>query len=206
MDIIKSGNSLLTTKSEAFDFTNPPVDPVELAHMLAQTMLKHNGLGLSAIQIGIPYRVFTMKTNPIMTCFNPKIIDIGEGDVLLEEGCLSYPNLFVKIKRPNNIRVRFTLPNGETVTEKYTGITSRIFQHELDHLDGIVYTRRANLYHLEQAKRQQQKINSGKLRVQHQVHPQPISDEMSSSQITNYSYDSGDSNAQPTNPSTIRLA
>ena len=148
MDIIKSGNSLLTTKSEAFDFTNPPVDPVELAHMLAQTMLKHNGLGLSAIQIGIPYRVFTMKTNPIMTCFNPKIIDIGEGDVLLEEGCLSYPNLFVKIKRPNNIRVRFTLPNGETVTEKYTGITSRIFQHELDHLDGKLM-----IEHLDKEKR-----------------------------------------------------
>ena len=75
----------------------------------------------------------------------------SDQEVLLEEGCLSFPNLFVKVKRPQHCRVRFTMPNGDTRTDTFTGITARAFQHELDHLDGIVYYTRANDYHREQA-------------------------------------------------------
>ena len=71
--------------------------------------------------------------------------------IFLEEICLTYPGLSVKIKRPQHIRVRFTMANGETVTKQFTGMTARIFQQQLDHLNGIIFYSRANLYHREQA-------------------------------------------------------
>jgi peptide deformylase len=94
-----------------------------------------------------------MRSENIIGCFNPKIVDTSEEFVLLEESCLTYPNLYVKVKRPRVIKVRYTLPDGQTVTEQYQDITARVFQHELDHLDGICHLQRANRYHLEQAKK-----------------------------------------------------
>jgi peptide deformylase len=126
-----------------FDFSNPPIDPVLLSHTLAQALIKHKGIGISANQLGLPYRVFAMATNPITVCFNPRIVDVGDEQIVLDEGCLSYPGVFIKIKRPKNIKVRFTLPNGETVTHTYSGMTSRIFQHEYDHQEGINFIDRA---------------------------------------------------------------
>jgi peptide deformylase len=116
-------------------------------------MLHHNGIGLAANQVGLPYRVFVIKSNPILACFNPKIVSITGEEVDLEEGCLTFPNYYVKIRRPKMIRVRYTYPNGNTVTEIYDGITARIFQHELDHLNGVLFTSRATLYHRERAER-----------------------------------------------------
>ena len=141
-----------------FDFENPSVDPVELAHDLAQTMIENDGLGLAANQIGIKARAFAMMGEQIVVCFNPRIVDFSGDQVYLEEGCLSFPNLYVKIKRHKKIKVRYTEPNGNVVTNVYDGITARVFQHELDHLNGIVHTQRANRYHLEQARKQAKKI------------------------------------------------
>ena len=115
-------------------------------------MYDHNAIGISANQVGVPYRVFALRAYPEnFVCFNPKMVMPSDQEVLLEEGCLSFPNLFVKVKRPQHCRVRFTMPNGDTRTDTFTGITARAFQHELDHLDGIVYYTRANDYHREQA-------------------------------------------------------
>jgi peptide deformylase len=156
--IINHTESLLHTKIAEFDFKEPPVDPVELAQKLISTMNHHNGIGLSANQCGLPYRVFVMKTEPEIACFNPKIVSVSQEVVALEEGCLTYPFLYVKIKRPSMIRVRYTDQYGEIKTDKFIGITARCFQHEYDHLEGINYLRRANLVHVERAKRNQYKI------------------------------------------------
>ena len=102
-------------------------------------MLAYEGLGLSANQVGVPYRVFVLWSNPTMVCFNPRIVGYEGSEIYFSEGCLSCPNLYVKIKRPSYVRVRYQKPNGETVTDKLMGMTARIFQHELDHLDGIVF-------------------------------------------------------------------
>jgi peptide deformylase len=102
-----------------------------------------------------------MRAENIIGCFNPKIVDISSEMVYLEEGCLSYPNLWVKIKRPRRIKVRFTHPDGQTETRQFDGMSARVFQHELDHLDGIVHTKRANSYHLEQAKKLAKKLSKG---------------------------------------------
>jgi peptide deformylase len=135
-DLVPETHPALSAQTDVFDFANPPVDPVELAHILAQALIKYKGVGISANQLGLPYRAFAMATNPITVCINPRIVDIGNEEVLLEEGCLSYPGVFVKIKRPKTIKVRYTQPNGETETRVFSGMTARIYQHELDHQDG----------------------------------------------------------------------
>lgn len=153
LPLVPRDHSLLTTELEPFDFDNPPTDPIQLAKDLTETMLHHNGVGLAANQVGLPYRVFVIKANPVLACFNPKIVAFTGEAIDLEEGCLTFPNYFVKIRRPKMIRVRYTYPNGNTVTEIYDGMTARIFQHEFDHLNGILFQTRATLYHREQADR-----------------------------------------------------
>jgi peptide deformylase len=156
-DLVDKHHPILKTELDKFDFQNPPTDPIQLAHDLAETMLAKGGIGISANQIGLPYRVFAMMAEKIIVCFNSILLSESDEQIVLEEGCLSYPNLFVKIKRPQEIRVRYTEPNGNIITEKFSGMTARVFQHELDHLNGIVYTKRANLIHLEQAKKNAKK-------------------------------------------------
>lgn len=156
--LVNNTDQILYTKTERFDFSNPPIDPSELAHILAQTMIANNGIGLAAPQIGLPYRAFVLTGKPILCCFNPIIVDTSSEQIYLEEGCLSFPNLIVKIKRPKIIRARYTMPNGETVTNKFIGMTARTFQHELDHLNGVVFTQRANSYHLEKARKKKVRI------------------------------------------------
>jgi len=156
--LVESNHPILHTKIEHFDFKNPGIDPIVLANRLIVTMNNHNGLGLSANQCGLPYRVFVLRADTIKACFNPKILWQSDEIVSLEEGCLSYPYLYVKIKRPVFIRVRYTDAYGETYTEKFVGMTARCFQHEYDHLEGINYLNRANTALVQRAKRTQLKI------------------------------------------------
>lgn len=152
MNLVDAKDPILKTKCEEFDFINPPLDPIEFSKNLIKFMYDNNGLGLAANQVGVPYRIFAMRGAPEnFVCFNPKIVLPSSEQVILEEGCLTYPGLLVKIKRSQHIKVRFRTPNGETLTKTFTGMTARIFQHELDHLDGIEFFSRANKYHREQA-------------------------------------------------------
>lgn len=157
--LVSSNDPILKEEAEDFDFQNPPVNPVELYQKLSSTMVREGGLGLSANQCGLPYRAFVMTGENITGVFNPKIVDQSNETIVLDEGCLSYPNLFIRIKRPRKIKVRYQTPIGEVVTEVYDGITARIFQHELDHLDGIIHIWRANAYHREQALRRKKIVD-----------------------------------------------
>lgn len=158
-ELVPCNDTILRKPLEKFDFENPPTDPIELAHVLAQAVIKYEGLGISANQVGLPYRAFAIKAEKIIVCFNPIIVDISEETVYLEEGCLSFPNLYVKIKRPRTIKVRYTEPNGNVVTNKYDGMTARVFMHELDHLNGVVHLSRAHPVHVQQAKTRAKQIN-----------------------------------------------
>ena len=138
--------------SSQFNFLNPPFDPIEFSKELVKFMYDNNGISLSAPQVGESYRIFAMRGSPEnFVCFNPKVVQPSEQEVVLEETSLSYPGLIVKIKRPQHVRVRFMLPNADTRTETFTGMTARIFQHNLDFLDGIAYYNRANKYHRDAA-------------------------------------------------------
>ncbi len=156
-DLIDYDSEILSQEIPLFDFDNPPTDPEELAKNLLDTMRHHKGIGLSATQVGLPYRVFVMEGEPAFACFNPKMVDVSEETVSLIEGCLSYRGVAVPVKRPAHIRVRFTAPNGNTMTRKFTGMTARIFQHEYDHLQGVNFLRRMHPAHKEKALRQLKK-------------------------------------------------
>ncbi len=154
LELVKPNHPILKERLAKFDFSNPPEDPIEIAANLGYTMLSNNGLGLAANQVGLPYRVFVMMATPLpIVCYNPIIVDQSNETVLLEEGCLSHPNLFVKIKRPKKIKVRYAEPNGNIVTQTFDGMTARVFQHEFDHLEGVCHINRANKFHLEHARK-----------------------------------------------------
>lgn len=158
LELVKPDHPLLKQKLAEFDFKSPPTDPVELANSLIETMKVNRGLGLSANQCGLPHRVFVLWSEKPFVCFNPRIIDRTTETTVLEEGCLSFPHLIVKVKRPSIIKVRFQDAFGEMHTEKFTGMTARAFQHELDHMDGILYHSRANRIHLDRALNQQKNL------------------------------------------------
>lgn len=165
-ELVSNDHPILQTSLEDFDFSNPPIDPLELIQNMAKVMYDKNGLGLAANQLGLPYRVFIIRSSPNIACFNPKIVDFSDEVLYMEEGCLSFPGLIINIKRPRKIRIRYTQPNGEIVTHIWEGMTARIAQHEIDHLNGIVFTKKATKYHLERAKnkkqlRQRMKIKNG---------------------------------------------
>jgi peptide deformylase len=156
--LVKDSDPILSQQMPVFDFDNPPTDPIQLAYDLVESMRHHNGLGLSANQIGLPYRVFSMQAVPAIVCFNPKIVDASSEEILLEEGCLSFPGLGIKIKRPRHVKVRYTEPNGEIVTKKFTGMAARCFLHELDHMNGTKYIDRASFIQKEIAFKRQKKL------------------------------------------------
>ena len=129
---------------EDFDFKNPQIDPVDLSQSMVSLMRKGMGYGLAANQVGLPLKMFVLDGEPAYAVFNPRITYFGEEEILLEEGCLSYPGLALKIKRPRFIRVRFRDPYGDYVTKQFDGITARVFQHEFDHINGVDFTQKVS--------------------------------------------------------------
>ena len=122
------------------------LDRHHLSRVLIDNMIHHNGIGISANQIGIWERAFAMvrdlENNEVIVCFNPRIIKSYSEEVEMEEGCLSYPELFLKIKRPDKIVVKYEDENKKIHKIKLQGLASRVFQHEYDHMEGIDFTQR----------------------------------------------------------------
>ena len=122
------------------------LDRREISRILKENMIHYEGIGLSANQIGICERVFVMmlnmETEETITCFNPRIVKSYTEEVEMEEGCLSYPELFLKIKRPDKIVVKYEDEDKKTHKLKLQGLASRVFQHEYDHMEGIDFTQR----------------------------------------------------------------
>ena len=118
----------------------------ELSRILIDNMIHHQGIGISANQIGIWERAFAMvrdlENNEVIVCFNPRIVKSYSEEVEMEEGCLSYPELFLKIKRPDKIVVKYEDEDKKTHKMKLEGLASRVFQHEYDHMEGIDFTQR----------------------------------------------------------------
>ena len=122
------------------------LDRHHLSRVLIDNMIHHQGIGISANQIGIWERAFAMirdlENNEIIVCFNPRIVKSYSEEVEMEEGCLSYPELFLKIKRPDKIVVKYEDEDKKTHKIKLQGLASRGFQHEYDHMEGIDFTQR----------------------------------------------------------------
>ena len=157
-NLVDETDPILSTKMDRFDFQNPPTDPEELGKELLAHMRYFGGIGLSANQLGLPYRVFVMEGDPGFVCFNPRITAHAGDEVLLEEGSLSYPGLYLKKKRPAMIRCNFQDPFGNSITKRFSGISSRIFQHEFEHLEGANYLEGISRLALDNARRKQRNL------------------------------------------------
>jgi len=105
------------------------------------------GVGLAAPQVGVNLRLFVMaKGKEIVPVVNPEIIEVSKkqttkkkkGHSILE-GCLSLPNYYTPLKRPGSVKLRYTTADGEEKIEEFTGFAAQIVQHEVDHLNGILF-------------------------------------------------------------------
>jgi len=110
----------------------------QLSIQLMQCMKKSGGIGLAANQVGLRERCFVMGIgDQEWFCANPEIANLGTDVVNFDEGCLSFPGDRCIITRPNTVEVRYQNTQGQWQQETLTGLASRCFQHELDHLNGI---------------------------------------------------------------------
>lgn len=117
----------------------------EMGERMAEIMAEERGVGLASTQLGWPYRIITLNTSgepdKVEAYVNPVII-AKEGKMIAEEGCLSVPNVWAKVRRAERVTVRATRLNGETVEIQAEGLAARAWQHELDHLDGGLFVDR----------------------------------------------------------------
>jgi len=138
--IIKNEEKL-REKCPKFDFDNPTVDPIELKKQLIDAMFDHGGLGVSANQLGYKTRVFAMRgatKKESVVCFNPEIVDFSPEMSTMEEGCLSLPDVYVRVVRPSHVAIKYLDEFQKEEGQLADGLTARVFQHELDHLDGML--------------------------------------------------------------------
>ena len=139
-------------------------DRKELGKIMYDTMSKYGGLGLSCNQVGLPYRMFVMGGHPkiedgkVRYIFNPLVNDVSEETIVFKEGCLSFPFLFLSIKRPKWVSVKYTDENNEEVEETLHSMSARIFQHENEHMNGYLFTDLVSKFKLDRAKKAQKKL------------------------------------------------
>ena len=135
---------------EKYDLT-----PRDLYDNMIESMQHHGGIGLSANQCGLPIRAFVMITDidkrEGTIFFNPKITWASEETEYFVEGCLTYPHVFLNLKRPKVIRFSYLDIDGIERNAGFSGITARIFQHEYDHMEGKNFTMYASRLKLDMA-------------------------------------------------------
>lgn len=139
-------------------------DAKELENSMIEFMLSNNGIGLAANQIGFAKKVFVIGSKNIpgfpepFAVFNPKILKFSEDTELFKEGCLSYPNLWLNVKRPKSIVVEYQNSNGDLIEAEMDGLVSRCFQHEYDHLMGICFVDKVSSMKLQLAMKKIRKL------------------------------------------------
>lgn len=141
--IIKYGNPILKKTSENIE--NIDDDILNILDKMAEVMRKSNGIGLAGPQIGINKNIAVVEVNGVLKkIINPIIIETSEEEEIMEEGCLSIPFIYEKVKRHSCITVQYMNEKGDTVIEKAEGMWARVFQHEIDHLNGILFVEKVS--------------------------------------------------------------
>ena len=125
-----------------------PVESVtpELCRLLDEMvpfMRESSGVGLAAPQVGVSRRFFVMDAgDKVRKVINPEILSSGNSTAEMEEGCLSVPGIHKKVRRPKRIQVRYQNETGEVISEELKDYPARVFQHEFDHLNGVLFVDR----------------------------------------------------------------
>lgn len=156
-ELVSEENSILKQKTEPFNFSSG-INTKELTGRLIETLKINRAFGLAAPQCGLPHRVFVMgAADNYFALYNPEIIKISDEEIHLEEGCLSFPFLFLSITRPKSLVVKFQNEVGDYVTLEMDGISARVVLHELDHLNGVTFDTVAKPLALKMAKKGREK-------------------------------------------------
>jgi peptide deformylase len=160
LPILSDGHPKLAERMEEFDLTQISQPQIQkFIKQLKVTMKAYGGLGLSANQCGFRFRMFVMGSDDFqMVCINPKIVETFDEPEKMREGCLSYPGLYLNVPRYKRIVVEHFDELGEYNTTTLEGISAQVYQHELDHMNGIVYTDKVGPLALEMAKKRQKKL------------------------------------------------
>ena len=144
LEIKKYPDPILRKKSEEVKEITQEIK--NLGQNMIETMVKGQGIGLAAPQVGELKRIITVKTQKGPEIFiNPKITKKSRETEILEEGCLSFPGLFLKIKRVKGVEVESLDIEGRKLHIKVIGVLAQAFQHEIDHLDGVLFIDRLSL-------------------------------------------------------------
>tara|TARA_E500000178_G_scaffold89293_1_gene88183 strand:+ start:2101 stop:2598 length:498 start_codon:yes stop_codon:yes gene_type:complete len=161
MKLVKSPNAWLQKIVDPFDFDE--LNAQEISEEMIALMAQEGGIGLSANQVGLNARIFVMKPhlledNSPLTVINPTIDKVSVNQETMPEGCLSHPDLYLKVPRPKGIVVKFLdIYQKECIMELYD-IDARCFLHEYDHLSGIEFTNRVSRLKLDMARKKQIKL------------------------------------------------
>ncbi len=153
----KKNEDFLRKKTYVFDFSKHSKKEIaELVRKMRQVMKQADGVGLSANQIGLDYRVFVAQVpdsqgHPkFYAVFNPEISKLSKEMETLEEGCLSVPETYGPTPRHYRLTLSGQGPNGKKLRINAWGLLARVFQHETDHLDGKLFVDKAEtIYHPE---------------------------------------------------------
>ena len=156
MELIKAPNEFLEKQVKPFDFEK--MDAAQISNDMVETMLKYKGIGLASNQVGIDAQIFVMGEEKPITVINPIITEVGPERVEMEEGCLSFPGLYFKVKRPSVVSVQYLDIEQKDCIIKLEGLHARVFLHEYDHLQGITFDQRISKLRLEMAKKKQEKL------------------------------------------------
>jgi peptide deformylase len=151
VELIKFTDPALRKIPETFDFETE--NAKELADTLWEESRRLRGLGLSANQVGIDSKVFVMGVDEKnrKNVFNPQVISVSKETELAREGCLSYPGLWLSVKRPKEVTLSYQTVDGTHVVETFVGLQARIAQHEFDHMEGLNFSDHVSQLKLDMA-------------------------------------------------------
>lgn len=142
--------------SQPWDFSTDG-DAEKLEYDMIEIMTKHNGIGLAANQIGFNKRIFVMGSEKAQgfplpfAAFNPRIIETSKEEILDYEGCLSFPGLYLNVKRPTWVIAEYQDSKGNVKEVRIDGYICKCFQHELDHLNGVCFVDKVSQLKLQLA-------------------------------------------------------
>ncbi len=138
LEIKEYGEPVLREKALPVKEITPEI--LNLIKDMAETMYTASGVGLAALQVGVPKRIILVdgEEDGLIVLINPIIVK-SEGEVVAEEGCLSVPDIYSQVKRSSKVTIKALNENGDPIEITEEGLTARALQHEIDQLDGILF-------------------------------------------------------------------
>ncbi len=178
LPIVAYGSPVLKTKAEQVDFSKDPIK--EIIENMFATMYHARGVGLAAPQVGLTKRIFVVDSTPFAdddeslkdfkrVFINAEILEYTGEKWLFNEGCLSIPDIREDVSRPETILIRYEDENQNMVEETYSGIISRIIQHEYDHIEGKLFVEYLHPFKRQLIQKRLNNISRGDVSVSYKM-------------------------------------